>query len=239
MSLTPSQLPGPGNSRLSGVAVRSPCDAWAVGTISGGDSGPGQTLILHWDGTHWTQIPSPDPGRVDNSLFSVAATSATSAWAVGDFTGSTGEDQTLVEHWDGSTWTKTDSPAPGQTIDLSGVVGTSATNIWAVGLAGSASLQTLAEHYDGTGWTRSPSPGTGFLESVAATSPADAWAVGWDFDGNPVVLHYNGTDWARAPVRGPGALYDVAASSAASGWAVGGPIRSDQFGPIAVHLRCC
>jgi hypothetical protein len=37
-----------------------------------------------WNGSAWKQVPSPSPGRA-SSLTSVAATSASNVWAVGDF----------------------------------------------------------------------------------------------------------------------------------------------------------
>src|SRR5499427_8325731 len=55
------QPPDPGgadeNHTLRGVAVLSPCNAWAVGNY-----GSGQALITHWDGASWTAVPSPNPG---------------------------------------------------------------------------------------------------------------------------------------------------------------------------------
>ena len=44
-----------------------------------------RTLILHWNGKSWTQVPSPNPGGPShgNLLFGVTATSARNAWAVG------------------------------------------------------------------------------------------------------------------------------------------------------------
>jgi hypothetical protein len=47
----------------------------------GGD----HTLIEHWNGTRWAQVPSPDPGGpvTGNQLSGVAGTSPTSIWAVG------------------------------------------------------------------------------------------------------------------------------------------------------------
>jgi hypothetical protein len=33
---------------------------WAVGSISNGSID--ETLIMHWDGVTWTQVPSPSPG---------------------------------------------------------------------------------------------------------------------------------------------------------------------------------
>jgi hypothetical protein len=48
------------------------------------NAGAFQTLIVHWDGTAWTQVPSPNaPGSTQDNLVAVRATSATKAWAVG------------------------------------------------------------------------------------------------------------------------------------------------------------
>ncbi len=46
-----------------------------------------QTLAAHWNGTAWTQVPSPDPGGStrENVLFGVDATSAANTWAVGEY----------------------------------------------------------------------------------------------------------------------------------------------------------
>ena len=81
------QVPSPslnGNVSLTAVAVTSGRNAWAVGAVSTGTS-PGTSLILHWNGTAWQRVPSPSPsyGKYGNGLASVAATSATNAWAVG------------------------------------------------------------------------------------------------------------------------------------------------------------
>ena len=77
------QPPDPGgsvnNNSLWGVAVLSPCNAWAVG-----DYDPGQTLIAHWDGASWTQVPSPNPA-IPSRLFGVHALSASNVWAVGEY----------------------------------------------------------------------------------------------------------------------------------------------------------
>jgi len=66
--------------RLNGVAATSATNAWAVGATTSG-----KTLILHWNGTRWTQVTSPSPSsaKYGNDLSAVTATSASSAWAVG------------------------------------------------------------------------------------------------------------------------------------------------------------
>jgi hypothetical protein len=44
-----------------------------------------QTLIVHWNGTAWKQVPSPNPSTTHSVLFGVTATSAANAWAIGEF----------------------------------------------------------------------------------------------------------------------------------------------------------
>src|SRR5215472_10205662 len=55
------QPPDPGgtdhSNYLQSVAVLSPCNAWAVG-----DYDPTQTLIVHWNGSAWKQVKTPNPG---------------------------------------------------------------------------------------------------------------------------------------------------------------------------------
>ncbi len=90
--------------QLQGVTAISATNAWAVGYYQ--LSGTGfYTLILHWDGTAWHWMRSPDPAVDNDFLVGVAATSASSVWAVGGFNdGFGGGEQSLVLHWNGSAW---------------------------------------------------------------------------------------------------------------------------------------
>jgi hypothetical protein len=149
-------------------------------------------LIEHWNGTTWTQVPSPSPGGPtrNNWLIGVTATSATDAWAVGrTFHRATPfRYQTLIEHWNGTTWTQVPSVTPANSIDaqLVAVAATSGSNAWAVGYyivaAGGFPHTTLAEHWNGTTRTQVPSPNPSasdnFVFGVAAASPASFLAVG-------------------------------------------------------------
>jgi len=91
---TPNLTGDPGDPPVSndlvGVAGTSASDTWAVG------SGGTQTLLLHWDGSAWTIVPSPAPGA-NSQLFAVAASSASNIWAVGEFSDGTTE-RTLAVH---------------------------------------------------------------------------------------------------------------------------------------------
>ena len=214
------------SGRLLAVAATSPTNAWAVG-YSGG-----QNLILHWNGTAWTQVPSPTPVG-GGYLTGVAATSPDNAWAVG-FTNPSPSClgcQTLILHWDGTAWTQVPSPNPSALDQLLAVAATSPVNAWAVGCAsdcGGDSPQTLILHWDGTAWTQVPSP-AGALGAVAATSPRSAWAAG---EGYPI-LNWDGTAWTQT-TSPPGGISAMAATSPGNAWAVG-----STFGPtsqtVTVH----
>ena len=75
-----------------------------VGQISTSDGGS-RTLIEHWNGKTWRQMPSPGRGN-GADFYGVAATSARSAWAVG--TTSYGVKPLMVKpllaHWNGLAW---------------------------------------------------------------------------------------------------------------------------------------
>ena len=83
------------------MVVISVGDAWVVGYTSS-PAGRDAPLILHWTGTAWEQVHSPDPtpGHGEN-LTGVAATSARNAWVVG-YAGGGG--QALIAHWNGVSW---------------------------------------------------------------------------------------------------------------------------------------
>src|SRR2546423_15494140 len=65
-----------------------------------------------WAFTGWTQMSSPTPGTYGSLLKAVEATSPADAWAVGGSAAST-SNQTLAEHWNGSSWPAAATPAPG------------------------------------------------------------------------------------------------------------------------------
>jgi hypothetical protein len=90
------------------------------------------------------------------------------------------------------------------TRGLSGVWGSSASDVFAVGSSG------LILHYDGTSWTPMPLQSAGQpedLRRVWGSSGTDVFAVG-----GSTLLHYDGTRWSpeilRKPVNGDG-LRDV------------------------------
>ena len=178
----------------------------------------------------WTGVPPPSPGAVRNTLGGVTALSSCDVWAVGLYQDVVdGPIVSLAEHWNGRTWNVVPTPNPDADLNLlEAVSGTSSGRVWAVGLAGDASLILL---WNGADWTRvaSPSPSNNGndLSGVAAVSSADAWAVGQFASGTGakvLVLHWDGQHWARKSAPAPeniSELSGVAAISARNVWAVG------------------
>ncbi|MEY2547242.1 MAG: hypothetical protein QOG48_2359 [Verrucomicrobiota bacterium] len=231
---------------LVGVTCVSASDCWAVGY--GGNGAVTQTVIERWDGTSWAIVSSPNTAE-GNALRGVTCVSASDCWAVGFFYNNipsvTSLYQTLIEHWDGTSWTIVNSPntiAPPSNL-LYGVTCVSGSNCWAVGYsttlgAGTGSAtQTLIERWDGTSWTLVSSPNTNaelrnFVTSVACASASNCWAVGYHNVGSVTTLdqtlieHWDGASWTIVsspadPSNPLGILYGVTCVSASECWAVG------------------
>ena len=169
----------------------------------------------------------PNVGDGRNSLDAVTATSARNAWAVGSyFNALSTRGHSLIERWDGTTWSVQPSPSPGDFDDLVAVTATSTRDAWALGdysYAGGPD-QPVMEHWDGVAWKAQAIPSEWTLESIVATSPASAWAVGSISD-QPLIAHWDGRAWKVAPSPDlgdvGGGLLGVAALSPGNAWAVG------------------
>jgi len=61
----------------------------------------------------WNVIPSPYQGKNGSCLQSVTVEGVNNVWAVGYYIDDNFVNQTLVEHWDGQSWTIIPSPNRG------------------------------------------------------------------------------------------------------------------------------
>jgi hypothetical protein len=101
--------PNPGaNGTFFGVSATAPGDAWAAGTVCATTTRcPLQTFIVHWNGTAWTRVMSPNSGS-QSALNAIAAVSASDAWAVGANCSNTANKcNPIILRWNGKTWAKT------------------------------------------------------------------------------------------------------------------------------------
>jgi hypothetical protein len=223
-------------NRLQGVATVAANDAWAVGHTCYTT----KTLAEHWNGSSWSIVATPSfstgADGVQNSLDAVAAVSAGNVWAVGFHTASNGAFVTLVEHWNGTSWSVVSSPSPSTTANvLNAVSSTGAADVWAVGSQNAGGTKPLIEHWNGAGWAVVPSPARpagSVLNGVVAVASNDVWAVGSmpASTGAPLTLaeHWNGSAWSVVPTPnlsttyGSGnVLYGVSAVASNDVWAVG------------------
>ena len=219
--------PSPGTfNDLQAVQALSPTNAWAVGFYCKSCTQFGvsdHTLILHWNGTSWAKIPSPNPGTT-NDLFGISGDSATDAWAVGYYCPASGcstGQLPLLLHWNGTAWSRTPSPALPAGGPLNSVAAVSPTDAWAVGYTGVGKTEIL--RWNGTAWSQVPSPSPNpanfnFLGGVSADSATDAWAVGnYCATGcsgtsqiyHTLILHWNGATWSKVRSPSPGPSYNI------------------------------
>src|SRR5439155_17405305 len=68
---------------LYSIGARSADDIWAVGSWFPPRGPSSQTRILHWDGTAWGVVASPNHNRYQHELLGVVALSNGDTWAVG------------------------------------------------------------------------------------------------------------------------------------------------------------
>jgi hypothetical protein len=244
----PSPNPGSSADFLTGIAAVSATNIWAVGEY---DTRPGfiegnKTLILHWNGHSWSQVPSPSPGSSFDALNTVRPVSATSIWAVGTFAGSSNQDRSLILHWNGHSWSQVASPNPGQQSDsLTGLAVVSASSAWTTEEYSASSgtpVAGLILHWNGHAWGKAAAvPAGGVLQDVSASSATNAWAVGGDAKGLSLALHWNGHAWSMmtspSTNSGNSALFGVQATPSVSPWAVGESGLSNQV-QRALVFRC-
>jgi hypothetical protein len=200
----------------------------------------------------WTLATSPNPGTSGNSLLGVSCPNANDCWAVGYQQSSGQEDQTLIEHWEGSTWSVVTSGNENgalttQSNQLSGVTCTSVSDCWAVGtfvlvVNESASYnEPLWDHWNGTSWTPStfPSgviPTEYWLKAVSCADATHCWAVGYKTTGiveRVWIQQWNGTTWTDDPSTDAGILYGVSCVDTTHCWAVG----EDTSSPLQTRIE--
>jgi hypothetical protein len=132
---------------LQAVACSSASDCWAVGAYNYGESA--QTLIEHWNGTSWAIVPSPNPDPNVGALNGIACASASACSAVGFYDDSSGNERTLIEQWDGTSWSVVSSPNPSSRQNrFYAATCASTSECWAIGVRtadNSASLTLVQE----------------------------------------------------------------------------------------------
>ncbi len=228
--------PGTGaDDVLLGSACASATQCWAVGVsienIGSNSNSSYAPIVETWNGTTWTLAATPPvPGGLGGGFFDISCVSGTDCWAVGTAltgNGGGGPQGSLIENWNGSSWSIVPSPnptGPGAVgAILQSVTCTSASNCFAVGYSvddNGNNLTDLILQWNGTAWNIVPGAATGQafdqLSTVRCLAADDCWAVGnaGPEQQNPhflpiypgqapgdqgLIEHWNGTSWTVTP----------------------------------------
>jgi RHS repeat-associated protein len=219
-TITPSgNGPTDENNVLYGVDCVSRDYCVAVGLTE--EEGVGtQTLVETWNGRVWSITASPDQGTdLNNTLSGVSCVSASDCVAVGYYettsdpsllscTTSQGTCDTLIETWNGSSWSITTSPNQGS-YD---------TNLLSVSCGASTSCVAVGQYFDGTiihpfaatwsgsGWSNASAANAqsdNALLGVSCTSSTFCMSVGYygnNSTGSWILTEiWNGSTWTVEP----------------------------------------
>jgi hypothetical protein len=151
-------VPVPGNSGSNqGIdavtAIPGTREVWALEAASGGQ------LMLRWNGSEWVGFNLPPETRklAEYTVTDVSASSTSNAWDVGDSFSSSATEPSLTIRWSPRKWSVVSSPSPKPVDELFGVVTTSYSSAFAVGV-GLSPLQTTAAgllyQWNGTSWKK-------------------------------------------------------------------------------------
>jgi hypothetical protein len=155
------------------------------------DPGPG--TILHYDGSRWNSVYTTDTGR---ALTSIWVAPDGQVFAVG-VDKRDNRSRGFLARWNGTAWQDADFELSTDYVNMLGVWGTSANDVYAVG---SALAGGMIYHFDGVSWTQVEGvPTNGAFTAVGGSGPDDIWAAGIE----STIAHFDGDHWSvlRSPIR--------------------------------------
>jgi hypothetical protein len=175
---------GSTDTGLSSVSCANTTSCFAVGSYI--TASANKALVEHWNGSAWSIMSSPNPaGSRYTGLLGVSCPSTTTCFAVGDYSTTAPTTKSLVEHWNGTSWTIMTSPNPtGSATYVVGVSCPNTTSCFAVGSYITTSAgKTLVEYWNGSAWSimTSPNPtGSTYLSlnGVSCPSTTSCFAIG-------------------------------------------------------------
>ncbi|HEY61280.1 MAG TPA: hypothetical protein G4N95_01380 [Anaerolineae bacterium] len=181
---------------LYDVAMISNNNAWAVGKYG---------IILHWDGSSWSQVHSPITpvgDNLNNNLYDVDFVSSSYGWAVGE--------NGLLLRWDGSQWKNESLSTNGDALN--------ATNNYSSTLGLIVGDNGKSYKWNGSNWQSKNTTVSASLNDVSFAAEDEAWAVGAE----GTIIQWNGTSWSEyssSPTTNN--LNAIDMISTTLGWAVG------------------
>ena len=201
-------------STLTAVTCVSPSTCFAAGAVDPHVQLEQDVLVARTTGSTWSVQSVPRPsGNAPDDLSRVRCPSVTNCTAVGFSTAFGRVNSTLVDHWNGATWSLQTTPNPSGGGQLNDLACPAVTSCVAVGSSSGASAShTLVERWNGSTWSllASPSPSgrAAELNGVSCASPTSCIAVGQQgpSDGSTwsvYALQWNGSVWSTMSIPAP------------------------------------
>jgi hypothetical protein len=218
LQTAPNPSEGSAQNAMLSVACNTAISCIAVGEAAG------KPVAETWTGSSWSLTSSPPlPSGAKGGKLAGVSCGTTSCIAVGDSYETIGNEKTLAEKWNGSSWSITTTPNPSEAKGFVNLVGVScssssactATGYFAPSVSGGVpvELKTLAETWNGSSWSIQSSPNASgkkynALMDVSCTSSSACTAVGQDsfgFGQPPASLaeRWNGSSWSIQSVANP------------------------------------
>ena len=171
----------PANAIFTSIALTSPTDGWAVGSIMDFNTYASQGLVMRLNHCHWAPVALDLPNI---GLSNISMASATEGWAIGNYTDSSAS--VLLHYYDGA-WNKVPLPADPTVAeiyvsdDFSEVQAAGPDNVWLVvdtpkTTQGQMSPMLLLHVVNGQ-WASVGTP-LPILDSLAPLGSNDLWIVG-------------------------------------------------------------
>ena len=221
----PASLPAiqrPATATLDQVACNSASSCFGVGVLRGRTG-----LIMHWNGSSWSQAAAPVPTGVSSELLSVACPATKLCFASGEtFSGAT--TGSLIMSWNGAGWAMTSFPSSGSSnSQLRTVACISLTDCWALGSVTPPGGQAtpLALQWNGSAWklVHLPSPPSGFrmlISRMTCVVGGSCFALSEllntsTYTSRIQILKLTGSSWTSQTIPNSSGLYleDIACAS--------------------------
>jgi hypothetical protein len=181
-------------------------DAWlAIGSVGrtelwfGGDGAD----ALHYQGGHWTAVPSP---LVIDAIWGASSNDVWFAGFIPDPADVHTVDHAAIAHWDGTALTIAQTYGQDPVHD---VWGSGPNDVYAVDFF-------ALHHWDGVAWSTIPIPDGG--QSLSGSGPNDVW-LGGGFG----LLHFDGAGWTLVPTLNAAQIGRVSAAGPNDLWVIAGP----------------
>ncbi len=219
IAMAAAEVHGPKPRELLDVDCHSASDCVAVGyakTKHGSAS-----VIEHWNGSYWSEVPNPDPkGQPDSQLDGVSCPASEWCMAVGSSATRNGVSHALVKRWNGNRWSilrirHWDGASDTQ---LLGIDCPSTHSCFAVGITYGGD-SPVTQHWNGHTWSPylPQDDDYSWLGGVFCLSLSDCLAAGGMGDSSgdwTYVTQWNGHAWniLDSASWNAGELYDAACS---------------------------